>query len=496
MLSHYVEIFSDLGNLDKLNEKNIHSLEIIKNMKLAASVTPYVIRPYRAGDFAEVVSMMSQLQTFFVKLDRAVEKKPFATPAEAEAYMQQIQKDVKQLRGLTLVATSNKKIIGFIQGVILDHHDQILHRLTHLPSLDGWIGLFFIDPNFRGQRIGVALLNKMKAYFQKHHCQTMRLFVAQNNQRGIKIYQKYGFKSKEVEMAMDIAENHPVSSQTAIQSTPKLFLLFPVLLALIFVVFVLVTSYKRTISGANNSKLINQQLAATPPANPARNETALFTELSTQFATITQKKITTISDQTIIWQTEDGLTIFIPNVSGLQISAGHDLEYVKNTVEPFIPIVQQAFVALGFTLNQLNSSKTINDQKVAGYTLAYENANLKCEFQVETQSNTTGNSANVVDVPMKILCTPNYQQAYDDQQKFAAVYRNKGVGVNYKNVAGDFASVNVSNGNSGSNAILKLEGDQYQIIFSGQDIPSCALINKYQIPKGIVAECLPVKSLN
>lgn len=162
------------------------------------------IRPYEDKDFHSIISLMTTLQEYFVDLDQSQEKKTFTTQKEAEEYILQTLKDVKEMDGATFVAEQDEHVIGFVQGVVKHHENDVMHILTHQKSIDGWIGLLFVEASLRSQGIGQLLINKMRDFFKEKNCTTMRLFVAHNNQRTIDAYEKYGFIPTELEMAIKI----------------------------------------------------------------------------------------------------------------------------------------------------------------------------------------------------------------------------------------------------------------------------------------------------
>lgn len=165
------------------------------------------IRPYRDSDFPSVAQMTNQLQSYFVSLDSHAEKKLFAKNEDTESYVRQALKDVCEMNGAVFVAAEKRKIVGFIQGVIVRHDNDVMHSLTHHPETEGWIGLFFTDPDQRGKGVGKALLNKMQEYFASKNCQSIRLKVASNNELAMNVYAEYGFTPRDLEMVMHIPQS-------------------------------------------------------------------------------------------------------------------------------------------------------------------------------------------------------------------------------------------------------------------------------------------------
>ncbi len=164
----------------------------------------FKIRIYEDRDFQEVVELMTVLHDYFVGLDDFDELKPFSTKQSAEAYIEHALRDVREMNGALFVADYEGEVVGFVQGVIKRHDDEVMYNLTHHLSVDGWIGLLITKPDFRSKGIGKALINQMKDYFKKNNCTVMRLFVASNNQLATDVYTKYGFKATDQKMGVRI----------------------------------------------------------------------------------------------------------------------------------------------------------------------------------------------------------------------------------------------------------------------------------------------------
>ena len=106
--------------------------------------------------------------------------------------------------GILLVAESEDKIVGFIQGVMIEDNEDVMFKLTHIKRKDGWIGLLFVNPDTRGKGVAQSLIGKMKEFFKRNGCVSMRLKVDSNNKLAMNVYTKYGFTPRDLEMAVKI----------------------------------------------------------------------------------------------------------------------------------------------------------------------------------------------------------------------------------------------------------------------------------------------------
>ena len=160
------------------------------------------IRPFHPKDRTAIDKLTIKLHAHFAQVDDTAESLPFTSSRDAQDYMQQMINDSENMDGAMYVAEENGQVIGFIQGVIIDHQpgQDVVFDAVHAPRKDGWIGLLYVEPEQRGSGIGRALMDEMKRYFQSKNCDTLRLKVLSGNQRAIVFYEKYGLTAREIEM--------------------------------------------------------------------------------------------------------------------------------------------------------------------------------------------------------------------------------------------------------------------------------------------------------
>ena len=164
------------------------------------------IREFRDGDRARLDAMQFALQKYFSEVDSSGETRAYESMGAAHRYMEKMLDDVRKMRGKLLVAVVDGEIVGFTQGVIIEHKEgeDAIYDLTHAAAKEGWIGLLFVEVEFRGQGIGRGLLDKMKEHFKENNCSCVKLLVLAENKNAIEIYKKSGFVGREIEMRMEI----------------------------------------------------------------------------------------------------------------------------------------------------------------------------------------------------------------------------------------------------------------------------------------------------
>ena len=138
------------------------------------------------NDRKDIDEMQFELQKYFSKIDQTHESQPYKDINDAHRYMQKMIDDAKNMDGKIFVAEEKDQIIGFI------------------PSKEGWAGLLFVKPEYRGSGTGQQLLNEMKNYFISKNCTSIRLLVLSDNKHAIAVYEKNGFMRHDLEMILKL----------------------------------------------------------------------------------------------------------------------------------------------------------------------------------------------------------------------------------------------------------------------------------------------------
>lgn len=79
------------------------------------------IRPFHPKDRAAIDELAIKLHAYFAQVDDMAESLPFASLRDAHGYMQRMIDDSDDMDGAIYVAEENGQVVGFIQGVIIDH---------------------------------------------------------------------------------------------------------------------------------------------------------------------------------------------------------------------------------------------------------------------------------------------------------------------------------------------------------------------------------------
>ena len=97
------------------------------------------------------------------------------------------------------VAKINNEIIGYVTFNIKEKDN---HNMRYRKQLQ--IEAICIDEKNRGKGIGTELLNYVKKIAKENNCTDLYLTVNQENKNAIKVYEKFGFKVKNISYSMKI----------------------------------------------------------------------------------------------------------------------------------------------------------------------------------------------------------------------------------------------------------------------------------------------------
>jgi hypothetical protein len=80
-----------------------------------------MIREMETTDLNDLIEMQFELQKYFSEIDKTRDSLPYKSIKDARRYMQKMIDDANTMDGKIFVAEEKDQIIGFIQGVIIEH---------------------------------------------------------------------------------------------------------------------------------------------------------------------------------------------------------------------------------------------------------------------------------------------------------------------------------------------------------------------------------------
>lgn len=207
------------------------------------------------------------------------------------------------------------------------------------------------------------------------------------------------------------------------------------------------------------------------------------------------------SDAFVWWISNDNKNIIVRDgfatsssvpVTALEMNETQKADFEKK-FNPMAYVVEQSLTKNGFTKNALNSSDSLADGKFYDYIAAYEKSPTICTLSLN--GDVSGTEKNL-SKEMVFTCSDQFQKYYDEQVPFLnAFYKtNKSsftgeYAVTDIKKIGEFAVVNLGARRTGFYSIFKKVNNEYQSVFSGQEAPTCKIVDQYKIPKTVTKTC-------
>ncbi|MCX6808927.1 MAG: GNAT family N-acetyltransferase [Candidatus Berkelbacteria bacterium] len=162
------------------------------------------IEKYSETKREQVLRLIVDFQTYITETDTKGMCCEFASDEDAKKYLEQLIRDAQEKEGIFLLAIKDGEIVGFIQGIIDRHTDDLLYSLCHKPGAYGWIGELYTRPEFRGQGIAKKLIEKIENYFKQNNCVATRIYVMTDNKLALAAYEKLGYETRDMELSKEL----------------------------------------------------------------------------------------------------------------------------------------------------------------------------------------------------------------------------------------------------------------------------------------------------
>lgn len=162
-----------------------------------------MIREFREADREAVDQLQFGLQQYFAEIDQSGDDLAYKSLGAAHMYMEKMIKDVREMNGRIFVAEDGGKVIGFVQGVIIEHKkgEDRLYDLSRRANKEGWVGLLYVSPGKRGLGIGKKLFNAIEDFFRSENCTHIKLLTLAENKNAINFYREAGLTENVIEMS-------------------------------------------------------------------------------------------------------------------------------------------------------------------------------------------------------------------------------------------------------------------------------------------------------
>ncbi len=185
------------------------------------------------------------------------------------------------------------------------------------------------------------------------------------------------------------------------------------------------------------------------------------------------------------WISDDGWSIIDPNTVSITSSVSTSNVEHQSPVNPLNPLakelnnlISKIFLDNDFALNTLNTSKSETDNEFYDYVVAFQKDETRCILK------TNGDYGEYT-----ISCSNSFQEAYEKQIPYLKALNNRNSIVSVRERIGDFVWLNVHLRRTGYLALMKDNGEEIKLIFTGQEAPFCDLMIENQVPKEVYGAC-------
>ena len=158
------------------------------------------IRDYQETDFDKILPLANHFQDYLIALDdmgRLRREEEFA-----EKYLQASLQEIEQKGGKFYVACDGEKIIGGIIGVHEENSPQVTVEQGERKC--GRVTELYVEEEYRGQKIGKMLMEKIENYFRETNYDDISIEVLFPNTNAREFYQAQGYKERSIEMLKEL----------------------------------------------------------------------------------------------------------------------------------------------------------------------------------------------------------------------------------------------------------------------------------------------------
>lgn len=148
------------------------------------NVDQITIRPATPEDTRTIGQMWMQLVQYHNNISHDL---PHAAPNGAAMYARRLASRLNDSHTCILVADNDSALVGFVFGVIVDMVPEMFVEETA-----GFLADIYVEPTYRGQGVGRALVDELSAWFRARGVQYMEWYVAHNNIDGRAFWKAIG----------------------------------------------------------------------------------------------------------------------------------------------------------------------------------------------------------------------------------------------------------------------------------------------------------------
>ena len=153
------------------------------------------IREYTDKDVPFIKTSFEALHDFVVSLDPI--KRLRKMPGYSDVFFAKLLGTIKTNQGVIFIAEIENKPVGFIAGFVADNQSEE-NLLEVIPLQLGIISDIYIEPQYRGKKMGGALMKTMEKYFVNKNCDALWVSTNGFNTQALHLYKSEGFMEREM----------------------------------------------------------------------------------------------------------------------------------------------------------------------------------------------------------------------------------------------------------------------------------------------------------
>lgn len=159
-----------------------------------------IIREYEVKDFDQILPLADRFEDYLIALDdmgRLKREEGFA-----EKYLTLTLQEIEEKGGKFYVACDGEKIIGGVIGVHEENSPQLTVEQGERKC--GRVTELYLEEEYRGQKIGKMLMEKIENFFRENNYDDIVLEVLKPNTNAHEFYKAQGYKDRAIEMLKEL----------------------------------------------------------------------------------------------------------------------------------------------------------------------------------------------------------------------------------------------------------------------------------------------------
>jgi len=104
------------------------------------------------------------------------------------AIRESVKKEIKNKKGLFLVAEDKNNLVGFVFGTLQENNHMVFKTVKY-----GMLSHLWVKENYRGKGLATQFKKTLSVWFKKNNCKYIKLSVPDTDPAK-RLYKKWGFE--------------------------------------------------------------------------------------------------------------------------------------------------------------------------------------------------------------------------------------------------------------------------------------------------------------